>query len=300
MHTYRSITKPTTFNRFLFRTLALFVVLGPLVGVFLAIMSLWQRAVDGSDLILLAIAYPLGMLGMGIGYHRMLSHRSFRPHPVVKFIFLVLGSMSAQGPALEWAATHIKHHAHADREGDPHSPVEGLFHAHVGWIFKGGMANPNEYCPYLIQDKMVLFVSHTFFLWVALGLFIPFEVGGWSGLIWSGLVRMFLVNHVFWSINSLGHSFGMREFETNDQSHNDWLMVIMGLGEGWHNNHHAFPRSAFMSRYWWQFDPAGYLIWTLERLGLACDVHGMSPSLLERYDARKAEMANSIPLGGHK
>lgn len=273
-------------NQRFFHYTAILVVFVPLIGTAVAILLLWQRAVHLSDMLIFAVSYVLGMLGITIGFHRMLSHRSFQPHPVVKFIFLILGSMSAQGPALEWAATHIKHHALTDREGDPHSPVEGLLHAHVGWFLKNGMVNPNEFCPYITKDKMVRFVSYTTLVWMALGFLVPFALGGWSGMLWGGLVRMFLVNHVIWGINTICHTYGMRDFETNDRSHNEWFFGILGLGDGWHNNHHAFPRSAFSAHRWWQFDPSGYLIWVLERVGLARDVHRMSPALFARYAQR--------------
>jgi stearoyl-CoA desaturase (delta-9 desaturase) len=235
--------------------------------------------------------YTLVAFGVTVGFHRMLTHRSFRPNPVVKFILLVLGSMSMEGPALDWAATHIKHHAQSDREGDPHSPVDGFFHAHMGWMFGNDEVNPNVYCRNLVNDRMVVFVSRTFVLWALLSLAIPFAIGGWSGLLWGGLVRIFLTHHVTWSVNSVCHTFGRREFETNDQSHNEWIVGLLGFGEGWHNNHHAFPRSAFHGLHWWQFDLSGYLIWTLERFGLARDVYRIPAALRERYATRKKEVA---------
>jgi stearoyl-CoA desaturase (delta-9 desaturase) len=266
----------------------LVIVIVPFLGTVLAIGLLWQHVVHWSDLALLAIMYTLAAFGIGIGYHRMLTHRSFRPHPVVKFVLLVLGTMAIEAPPIEWAAVHIKHHAQSDREGDPHSPVEGLFHAHVGWLFKEGMADPTIYCRHLLKDRVVVFISYTFPLWLALGLVIPFLIGGWTGLLWGGLVRMFLVNHVVWSVNSLCHTFGKREFETNDQSHNVWILGVLCAGEGWHNNHHAFPRSAFTGLHWWQVDLSGYIIWALERLGLVSDVYRFPSNVkARRFHSRK-------------
>lgn len=265
-----------------YKAVVLVVVIVPFLGTLLAIAMLWQRAVHWSDLALLATMYSLVALGVTVGFHRMLTHRSFRPHPVVKLILLILGSMSFEGPALEWAATHIKHHAQADREGDPHSPVEGFFHAHVGWLL-GEKVETQQYCRHLLKDPMVVFVSRTFLLWSILSLLIPFAIGGWTGLLWGGLVRMFLTHHVTWSVNSVCHTFGKREFETNDRSHNEWIVGLLGFGEGWHNNHHAFPRSAFHGLHWWQFDLSGYLIWTLERLGLAREVYRITPTLRARH-----------------
>jgi stearoyl-CoA desaturase (delta-9 desaturase) len=266
----------------------LVVVVVPFLATVLAIGLLWQRVVGWSDLALLAAMYTLVSLGVTVGFHRMLTHRSFRPHPIVKCVLLVLGSMSFEGPALAWAATHIKHHAQADRQGDPHSPVEGFFHAHIGWLF-GEMANPEVYCRHLQKDKMVIFVSRTFLLWSVLSLLIPFALGGWTGLLWGGLVRMFLTHHVTWSVNSVCHTFGKRAFETNDRSRNEWMVGLLAFGEGWHNNHHAFPRSAFHGLHWWQVDLSGYLIWTLERLRLAHDVYRISPSLRARQMTDRKE-----------
>jgi len=269
-----------------FKGVVLTVVILPLVATVFAIVLLWQRAVHVSDLVLLAVMYSLVALGVTVGFHRMLTHRSFRPNAVVKFVLLVLGSMSLEGPALDWAAIHIKHHAHSDREGDPHSPVEGFFHAHIGWMLGDGTIDPNVYCRNLVNDRMVVFVSRTFLLWVVLSLAIPFAIGGWAGLLWAGLVRIFLTHHVTWSVNSVCHTFGKREFATNDRSHNEWVVGLLGFGEGWHNNHHAFPRSAFHGLHWWQFDLSGYVIWTLERLGLAKEVYRVPAALLARRSAR--------------
>ncbi len=272
----------------------LVVVVLPLLATLLAIELLWQRAVNWTDLALLVAFNLLAGLGVTVGYHRMLTHRSFQPHPVVKFIFLAFGSMAVEGPALEWAATHIKHHAHSDREGDPHSPVEGFWHAHMGWLFNRSFADPNIYCRNLVKDPIVVFVSRTFIFWVILSLAIPFAIGGWTGLLWGGLVRIFLTHHITWSVNSVCHTFGKREFETRDQSRNEWIVGLLGLGEGWHNNHHAFPRSAFHGLHWWQFDLSGYVIWTLERVGLARDVYRVSPAMRARYADKKMGVESEV------
>ena len=273
----------------------LVVVVLPFLATLFAIWLLWQRAVNWTDIALLIAFNVLAGLGVTVGYHRMLTHRSFQPHPVVKFIFLVLGSMAVEGPALEWAATHIKHHAHSDREGDPHSPVEGFWHAHMGWMFNRSFADPNVYCRNLVKDPIVFFVSRTFVLWVILSLAIPFAIGGWTGLLWGGLVRIFITHHITWSVNSVCHTFGKREFETRDQSRNEWIVGLLGLGEGWHNNHHAFPRSAFHGLHWWQFDLSGYVIWTLERVGLVRDVYRVTPGMRARYAGKKIEVETEVP-----
>ncbi len=277
------------------KIVVLVVVIVPFLATLFAIRLLWDHAVQWPDLVLLGIMYLLTGLGVTIGYHRMLTHRSFRPNPVVKLALLILGSMAIEGPALGWAATHIKHHALADREGDPHSPVEGFFHAHLGWMFGNGEGDPNVYCRYLTKDRSVMFVSRTFALWAVLALIIPFALGGWTGLLWGGLVRIFLTHHVTWSVNSVCHTFGKREFETIDRSRNEWVVGLLGFGEGWHNNHHAFPRSAFHGLHWWQFDLSGYVIWTLERFGLVREVYRVSPALQARRSARQADEDVALP-----
>jgi stearoyl-CoA desaturase (delta-9 desaturase) len=289
------------FFRVVYKTTILLVVLIPLLATVLALRLLWQHVVHTPDLILLAVMYALVAVGVTVGYHRMLTHRSFRAHPVVKLLLLILGSMAFEGPAIQWAATHTKHHARADREGDPHSPVDGFFHAHRGWIFRDGDADPRVYCRHLLNDRIVTFVSKTFLLWAILSLAIPFGigwlVGGWAlaltGVLWGGLVRMFLTHHVTWSVNSVCHTFGRREFETTDRSRNEWIVGLLAFGEGWHNNHHAFPRSAFHGLHWWQLDVSSYLIWTLERLGLARGVYRV-PAAVVRQRAAKTAIFSSV------
>ena len=276
---------------FFYKVVVLVVVIVPLFATVLAMGLLWARAVHWLDIALLVSLYSLVALGVTVGYHRMLTHRGFRPHPIVKFVLLVLGSMALEGPALQWAATHIKHHAQADREGDPHSPVEGFFHAHMGWIFGADSADPHVYCRNLVNDPVVVLVSRTSVLWAVLSLVIPFVIGGWTGLLWGGLVRIFLTHHVTWSVNSVCHTFGRREFETSDQSRNEWVVGLLAFGEGWHNNHHAFPRSAFHGLHWWQFDLSGYIIRALERLGLVHDVYRISPDMITRRAASISQTA---------
>lgn len=284
----RSITS------YAFKCVMLIVVVVPLLATAFAIHLLWKRAVYWSDLILLVTMYTIIGVGVTVGYHRMLTHRSFKAHPVVKFILLVLASMSLQGAAIVWVATHTKHHAQADREGDPHSPIEGFFHSHLGWLFKDRMADPKIYCRHLLKDPIVVFVDRTFLLWAMLGFVIPFAIGGWTGLLWGGLVRVFLLHHSTWSVNSVCHTFGKREFETNDKSRNEWVVGLLAFGEGWHNNHHAFPRSAFHGLHWWQFDLSGYVIWTFERLGLIREVYRVTPELMAQRSHRQMNKVSAI------
>lgn len=265
-----------------FKAVLLTVVVVPLLGTLLAIKLLWERLVHWNEIALLLAFYVPISLGVTVGFHRMLTHRSFETNVVVKTILLVLGSMSLEGPAISWAANHVKHHANSDQDDDPHSPVAGFFHAHLGWMFSGEQAAPEVYCRALLRDPVVMFISRTFVVWAALGLVLPLMIGGWTGFLWAGLVRVFLTHHVTWSVNSVCHTFGNRPFRTNDRSANQWLVGLLALGEGWHNNHHAFPRSAFHGLYWWQFDLSAYVIRLLERVRLVWNVYRVSPVLIER------------------
>jgi stearoyl-CoA desaturase (delta-9 desaturase) len=239
------------------------------------------------ELSLLVGLYVATGLGTTVGFHRLLTHRSFETRREVKAVLLVLGSMASQGRCIDWAANHISHHAHADREGDPHSPLDGFFHAHVGWICRGDVAERQRYCKHLLADPLVSFVDRTTAIWIGLGLLLPYLVAGWHGLLWGGLVRIAVSNHAAFSVNSVCHTFGSRPFATPDESRNNWLVSLVSLGEGWHNNHHAFPSMAYHGMRW-QLDPSGLFIRLLVRLGLAWNVKEPQRSDVER---RRAALA---------
>jgi stearoyl-CoA desaturase (delta-9 desaturase) len=203
--------------------------------------------------------------------------------------------MALEGPAIEWAATHLKHHAKADMAGDPHSPLEGFFHAHLGWLFRDRIIIGGAWARPFADDPVARFVSKTFVVWAALGLVIPFAVDGWRGLLWGGAVRIFLLHHVTWSVNSVCHTFGKKAYATPDESRNEWVVGLIGLGEGWHNNHHAAPRSAFHGFHWWQFDLSGLMIRALARLGLVHDVVRPPLRLLRAEGAAAGDPALSLP-----
>ncbi len=268
------------------KALVLVVVIAPLLATGVAIEQTWDRAVSWRDLALLLGLYVPISLGVTAGFHRMLTHRSFRAHAPARLLLLVLGSMAVEGAAVVWAADHLKHHALSDKPGDPHSPVEGLLHAHLGWLFRSEHADPKVYCRHLLQDPVVMFADRLFPVWVALSLLVPFALGGWTGLLWGGLVRIFLVHHVTWSVNSVCHTFGERAFATADRSRNQWLVGLLGMGEGWHNNHHAFPRSAIHGLDRWQLDVSAWLIAALERLRLVDDVQRIAPEMVVRKRLR--------------
>ena len=266
----------------------------------------WGGALHWQDMLVLAITYALTGIGITVGYHRLFTHRSFKTTRVVRDVLAVLGAMAVEGSVVEWVSTHRKHHAFSDLPGDPHSPhldhapgwrgaLQGLLHAHVGWMFRGkDMANPRRYAKDLLADRDLCFISATFPLWALAGLALPFGlglaltgslIGGLTGLLWGGAVRVLLVHHMTFSINSLCHFFGRRTFATGDESRNlAWLAPIT-FGEAWHNNHHAFPTSSRHGLGRWQLDPGAWLIAGLERCSLAWDVVRISA---ERQQLKRA------------
>jgi stearoyl-CoA desaturase (Delta-9 desaturase) len=259
----------------------------------LAGWQLWDRELRWRDLAILAVMYvPVG-LGVTVGFHRLLTHRSFQTSPWLRGLLAVLGTMSVEGPVISWVADHRKHHAYSDRFGDPHSPhvdhgggwrgaLRGLAHAHVGWLFDHSQRGARErFAPDLLADPVVAFVDRTFLLWSLVGLAIPFALGvllggtlaaGLDGMLWGGAVRIFLLHHVTYSINSLCHFFGRRRFLTEDHSRNLSWLAPLSFGEAWHNNHHAFPTSAFHGMGRAEVDLSGLAIAALERAGLAWEV----------------------------
>lgn len=270
------------------RIVTLVAVVLPLLGVIAAIWSIWAEQFGWLYVTLLGVMYVVTGLGISVGYHRLFTHRSFETPRWLMCLWGVLGSMAVEGGVLRWAAVHRKHHQHSDDHDDPHSPntrgngfvgvLRGLWHSHMGWMFDRDACDMQRYVPDLYKDRAIRWVSTMFPLWVLLGMLIPAALGGlvtltWTGallgLLWGGLMRIFLVHHVTWSINSVCHLWGTRAFKTRDQSRNNAVFGVLGLGEGWHNNHHAFPTSARHGLRWWEFD-ASYLVIRLMALcGLA-------------------------------
>jgi stearoyl-CoA desaturase (delta-9 desaturase) len=257
-------------------------VVGPLLATVYAIYTLWQDWIQPLDLALFFTLYFATGLGLTIGFHRLITHRSFETRSTIKVTLLALASMAVQGRAIDWAANHLKHHAHADEDGDPHSPLDGFFHAHVGWIFTAPVADRERYCKRHLEDPIIVFFDRTFLIWALVGMAIPFLIGGWTGLLWGGLVRIAVVNHVTWAVNSVCHTFGDRPFDIKDESRNNWLVGLLAFGEGWHHNHHAFPAMAYHGMTWRQFDLSALTIRLLARLGCAWNVKMPSPELIAR------------------
>ena len=239
------------------------------------------------------ICYVATALGVTVGFHRHLTHRAFKARRWVRGTLAILGSAAIEGPVISWVADHRKHHTYADVEGDPHSPhvdhghgwrgaLRGLWHAHVGWLFiHTQRGNKQRYARDLLEDPLIRFVDRTFVLWVTVGMLVPFALGyliggslyaGLTGLLWGGVVRMMVVHHVTYSINSLCHFFGRQAFDTGDESRNLLWLSPFTFGESWHNNHHAFPTSYRHGMRAWQLDISAGVIWLLEKTGLAWDV----------------------------
>jgi len=293
----------------------------PPIGLIAAIVLLWNRAVGPLELALMVSLYVVTCLGVTLGFHRMFTHRAFESSRAFRAIIAVLGSMAVEGSVITWVADHRKHHTFTDQEGDPHSPhlagpgfwgaVKGLWHAHLGWLFETvGTAERERFAPDLLKDRVLQVVDKLFFVWVGVSFAIPFVLGWLIGgglgaaltaLLWGGLVRVFLLHHVTWSINSVCHFFGRKRFNIDDESRNVFWLAPFSMGESWHHNHHAFPTSAFhgLSRWERVADPTGLLIALLEKLGVVWNVVRVSP---ERQQAKalprtERQSAKPVPRG---
>ncbi len=282
------------------RLVNLLAIIIPFVGLLTAIFLVWGWGFSWLHLGLLVGMYMITAFGITAGYHRLFTHKSFETTRPIKVLFAVMGSMAMEGPVIKWAAMHRRHHQHSDSVEDPHSPhlhgsgvlgvLRGFIYAHCGWIFNRDPANLSRYVTDLLQDRALRLVSVTWTLWSGLGLLIPTVLGGlismsWRGallgFIWGGLARVFLVHHVTWSINSVCHIWGSRPYRSHDESRNNVIFGVLGMGEGWHNNHHAFPTSARHGLKWWQFDASYWLIRGLAAVGLAWKVRVPSAQAME-------------------
>src|SRR3954451_1223986 len=263
-----------------------------------AVPLLWGDWLGPSDVVAFAVMYVLSGFGVTVGFHRMLTHRAVATHAPTRYLFAILGSLSVQGPVIDWVADHRKHHAHADEEGDPHSPhvghgsgvrgaLRGLWHAHAGWLWRThGQARAHKYARELVEDRGMRAINRRFPLIVLASLALPALLGfaltgslhgALTGLVWGGFARIFFQHHITWSVNSICHFFGRRRFDVEDQSTNVFWLALPSLGESWHHNHHAFPRSAAHGLRWWELDISAMLIRGMRRVGLAWDVVEIAP-----------------------
>jgi stearoyl-CoA desaturase (delta-9 desaturase) len=266
-------------------------VLAPLLALAYGVVRWWGHGIGTRDLILAATLYVVVGHGVTIGFHRLLTHRSFSATRPLKIALSILGSMAFEGGPVGWVADHRRHHALSDRPGDPHSPhghgpglggqIRGLWHAHVGWLLHHTPTSWRRYAGDLLKDRDLMIVNRLFPVWCVASLALPFGVGwlfggvagGLTALLWAGGVRIFLLHHVTWSINSICHTVGRRPFATSDRSTNVGILAVVSFGESWHNGHHAFPRSARHGMLPHQWDSTARLIGLFERLGWAREVH---------------------------
>jgi len=285
--------KQLAFQRYI--TVVMTVV--PLAAVVWAVIALWGHGIKPTDFWIMLSFYLFTGLGVTVGLHRYFTHKAFKAVKPVRWLLGVAGSMAVQGELIAWVAAHRRHHAYADQEGDPHSPhlIEdggaflNLWHAHTGWLFVGEKTDKKRWAPDLVKDPMIARIDRMSPFYVVLSYALPPLIGlavtgtfrgMWTAFIWGSLVRIFVLHHVTWSINSICHFYGRRPFEVDDESRNVWPLGWISLGESWHNNHHAFPSSAYLGLEWWQIDVGGYAIRALKWLGLARDVR--SPTAEQR------------------
>ena len=271
-------------------------VLLPFAGLAATIILNWGSGLNWWLVGILLLMSAVSGLGVTIGYHRLCTHKSFKTPAIFRYLFAAAGSMAVQGPVIRWCAEHRKHHQHSDDVDDPHSPhmsadgswgegiwaiTRGAFHAHVGWLFTPRTRGLGKYSQDLRRDRALVLADRQFLLWVGIGLVFPGVLAGlimhsWAGVLlgflWGGLVRVLLVHHVTWSVNSVCHLWGTRPFESHDESRNNPFVALFAMGEGWHNNHHAFPTSARHGLRWWEFDLSYLIIRMMQAVGLASDV----------------------------
>ena len=283
------------------RRLVLIVTIVPFLGFLWAVIAMWGTGLSVVDASIAIAFYLWTGFGITIGFHRYFTHQSFETTRAMRAIFAIAGSMAVQGPIIKWVADHRRHHAFSDQEGDPHSPhldegpglrgvIKGLWHAHMGWMFGDEQTSPRRWCPDLLKDPTIRRIDRLFPLWVLLTFALPpligFAItgtiaGALTAALWGSLVRLFMLHHVTWSINSICHFYGKRPFEGDDHSTNNWLLSLVSLGESWHNNHHAFPAAAVHGIEKRQIDLSGAFIVGLEKVGLARRVRRVTPKQKE-------------------
>ena len=279
------------------RRLVLAVTVIPFAGFVWAIVHWWGNGLSATTALIALSFYLFSGLGITIGYHRYFTHGGFETSRFVRGLLAVAGSMAVQGSVIEWVADHRRHHAFSDKEGDPHSPhlddgpglkgvARGLWHAHMGWLFGDETSSRERWAPDLLKDPMIVRIDRLFPMFVVLTFSLPPLIGfaltrTWEGALaaalWGSLVRVFLLHHVTWSINSICHFYGKRPFEGDDFSTNNWPLALLSFGESWHNNHHAFPSAAIHGIERTQPDLSGGLIVLMEKLRIVRRVRRVTP-----------------------
>jgi stearoyl-CoA desaturase (Delta-9 desaturase) len=296
----------------------LFVVV-PLLAVLAAVPLAWGWGLGWHDIVIGFVFYVVAGMGISMGFHRHFTHSSFKAVKPLRVALAIAGSLAIEGPVLTWVADHRRHHKYSDREGDPHSPwrfgndwralTKGLLYAHMGWMFNPNRTSQEKFCPDLLVDRTIRRISGTFPLWAAISLLGPALIGGlwsmsWSGALtaffWASLVRICLLHHVTWSINSVCHTFGNEDFEVRDKSRNVAWLAIPSFGESWHNLHHSDPTCARHGALEGQIDISARAIWWAEKLGWAWDVRWpdedrLSGKLTGRRGKRLGAMTKRCP-----
>lgn len=271
----------------------LFLLIGvPLIAVLAAIPVAWGWGLNWHALVIAAVMYAISGHGITVGFHRYFTHGAFKAKKALRVALAVAGSLAIEGPVIRWVADHRRHHAFSDQAGDPHSPwrygenltalIKGLWHAHIGWMFDVEQTNHARFAPDLLADRAIVRVSRAFPWLSAVSLLLPAAIGyAWSGWQWQGavvaffwasLVRVAVLHHVTWSINSICHTIGKRPFSARDKSANVWWLAVPSMGESWHNLHHADPTAARHGVLRGQLDTTARVIWAFEKLHLATDV----------------------------
>jgi stearoyl-CoA desaturase (delta-9 desaturase) len=277
----------------------------PVVALVAAVTLTWGWGITLVDVVIATIAYFGTGLGVTVGFHRHFTHKSFKATRPLKVALAVTGSLAFQGSIVSWVADHRRHHAFSDKEGDPHSPwlfgtgplaiARGFWHAHMGWLFDRDKTNARRFAPDLLADRDIAAVDRQFVLLTVVSLGVPALLGGllswswWGALtafLWGGLVRVGLLHHVTWSINSICHMAGRRPFGTRDRSANVWWLAVLSFGESWHNLHHADPTCARHGVKRGQIDMSARLIWLFEKFGWVHSVRWPTPQRLERLARR--------------
>ncbi|HYO34323.1 MAG TPA: acyl-CoA desaturase [Nocardioidaceae bacterium] len=288
-------------------SLAIFIAV-PFLAIMAAVPIAWGGWLGWRDVVIAAVMYAITGHGITVGFHRFFTHKSFKANRAIKIALAVAGSMAIQGPVIRWVADHRKHHKFSDRDGDPHSPwrygdtlpalTKGLFFAHMGWLFDVEQTSQRQYAPDLLKDRDIVRISRAFPLFVFISLALPLVVGGlwsmsWQGALtaffWASIVRVGLLHHVTWSINSICHAVGQRPFKSRDRSGNVWWLAIPSMGESWHNLHHSDPTCARHGVLRGQVDTSARIIWLLEKCGWVTTVRW---PVKERLDAKRVSPAS--------
>ena len=253
-----------------------------------ALLAFWPAMFSWSGLaVALALYYATGAIGITFGFHRLLTHRSLKVVKPVEYFAAILGTLALQGGPIEWIGTHRAHHAHTDREGDPHDVHRGLRWSHMDWLYRFNEsrlspAEQERYAPDLAADPFYRFIEKTYLLWTILLGAVLFYFGGWSWVIWGIFVRIVATYHITWLVNSAAHHVGYQSYRTGDRSTNNWWVALLAWGEGWHNNHHAFPFSAKHGMQWFEIDVTYAMIRVLAWMKLAKDIKLPTPQMIAR------------------